>query len=154
MKLATKYDGRSPKRYVRDDALPYKIYSFKGRTIDLKRPVKVYRNLNRKGVWFSVCQGGRVVGHAQGLMLGDVKFHVNEAGRQRVIATGRKNVHAWATGRLTGSGMGTCLDRRPDGAKISYNPKESGEFKWMDHSIKGAMLVMLRAEGVFAYYTH
>lgn len=153
-KLATKYDGRSPKRYVRRDALPYKIYSFKSRTIDIDKPVKVYRNLNRKGVWFSVCQGGRVVGHAEGLILQDVTFHVNEAGRQRVIATGRKNVHAWARGTLIGSGMGTCLDRKPDGPKIRYNPKEAPTFKWMDHDIKGAVVVILRAEGVFGYYTH
>ena len=160
MKLACKFDGKGSRRYMRNDALPYKIYSFKGRTLDLKRPVKVYRNLNRKGVWFSVCQDGRVVGHAQGLMLGDAKFHVNEAGRQRVIATGRKNVHAWVWGTLTGSGMGTCLDRRPDGVKIEYSPRKSPDFRWksgaagMEHRVKGAMIVMLRAEGVFGYYTH
>jgi len=67
--------------------------------------VFVYRNLHRKGVWYSLraLEGpfkGRVVGHAEGIDLYDVEFVVSEAGRQRVLKTRRKNVHAGITGNI------------------------------------------------------
>jgi hypothetical protein len=44
---------------------------------------------------------GRVVAHAEKLQMEGVKFRVSEAGRRRVIRTGRKNVHAGAEGEIT-----------------------------------------------------
>lgn len=65
----------------------------------------VYRNLHRNGVWYSLraLEGpfrGRVVGHAEGIDLYDVEFVVGEAGRQRVLKTQRKNVHAGVIGNI------------------------------------------------------
>lgn len=43
---------------------------------------------------------GRVIAHAEKVYLSDVEFKVNEAGRQRVLKTGHKNVHAGVVGEL------------------------------------------------------
>lgn len=75
--------------------------SYKGRKVDRTRRVWVYRNLNRRDrPWYSVMQGGRVVAHATKLSLKDVRFTVREGGRRRALSEGRKNVHAFAVGRL------------------------------------------------------
>jgi len=64
--------------------------------------VQVYRNLNiREGVpaW-SVKEkaSGLVVAIAPHALLSNVKLHVGEGGRQRVIREKRKYVHAWFEG--------------------------------------------------------
>lgn len=62
-------------------------------------PVEVYRNLNRgPGVWYSVRQQGRIIGHCRGITLVGCTMVVQPAGRARVLATGRKNVHAYVRG--------------------------------------------------------
>ncbi len=66
--------------------------------LNLKEPVKVYWNLTSK-VW-SVVQNKKVVYHAKNIVLKNVTFKVSEAGRQRVILQKRKNVHAFACGRI------------------------------------------------------
>jgi hypothetical protein len=43
-----------------------------------------------------------VVGHVLDAVLLEVRFHISEAGRQRVICDGCKNVHAWGEGMLVG----------------------------------------------------
>ncbi len=50
---------------------------------------------NAKGNWY-------VAFHANVVSLSGVTFRVSEAGRQRVIRTHRKNVHAFACGELAG----------------------------------------------------
>lgn len=60
--------------------------------------VKVYRNLHN-GL-YSIQRLGRVIGHAQRVALTNTTFVVSEAGRQRVIREGKKNVHAFAQGDL------------------------------------------------------
>ena len=66
--------------------------------------VHVYRNL-RQGCWSIKAYGagvdGRVGAHTQGAVLvGGVDWVVSEAGRQRVLAERRKNVHATVRGDL------------------------------------------------------
>lgn len=63
------------------------------------RVVNVYFNLNRR-CW-SVRQGGLVVGHAESISLRDVTWRVQASGRERVRREGKKNVHAYASGRVT-----------------------------------------------------
>lgn len=81
--------------------------------------VKVYWNLN-KHCW-SVQHKGKVVYHLPEVVLKDASFKVSEAGRQRVIKEGRKNVHAFVVGEL-------ILDNAPRssyktlGSPITYNP--------------------------------
>jgi len=52
-----------------------------------------------------------------------VKFIVSEAGRQRVLATGKKNVHAYIEGDITGEAF-------PMGGAVSvrYNPFRGSHF--------------------------
>lgn len=67
--------------------------------------VEVYRNLNRKGLWFSFrsLDTRRVIDRID-LKAGDtaclrnVIFKVSEAGRKRVLREKRKNVHALIRG--------------------------------------------------------
>lgn len=70
--------------------------SYKGRSLQLDKKVRVYRNLNNKKL--SVMQNGLVIGHTDVITLSDATFIVNEAGRQRVIKENRKNVHAFVEG--------------------------------------------------------
>lgn len=88
--------------------------SYKNRTID---PGK-----------FSVLQNGLVVAHMDQLCLADAKPHVNEAGRQRVIANKRKEVHAWIEG---------YLDNKPRPSNlltVNYNPYKR-EYFWVGQEI-------------------
>lgn len=132
------------------------IIPFKDRTIDPAQPVKVYRNLNKPGVVYSIQQAGLIVGHATELHLKDVTFTVNEAGRQRVLKEKRKNVHAFIVGHVT---------EHPEpvyGAKVKYNPYKGPTFRaaamsiisddegWFE--VKGATAVKISAAGVRAGY--
>ena len=65
-------------------------------------PVRVYRNLHKDCVSIQARINGRwlVVGHASEVELAGVRFQVSEAGRARVLSTGRKNVHAFVTGGI------------------------------------------------------
>ena len=67
--------------------------------------VFVYFNLHRKCYSIKSLSGvnkGRVVAHAEKVLLRDATFKVSEAGRQRVLRTKRKNVHAGVVGTLAG----------------------------------------------------
>lgn len=143
------------------------IEAFKDRTIDLTKPVRVYRNLHAKV--YSIKQGGRVVAHATRLALMDCRFIVNEKGRQRVIAQKRKNVHAFIEGTLTPfiegtltpSGMGTDPEHHAKGrklpVKVSYNPYKAGTFvsgASKETPLKRAEVCMFDETGVYAAYTY
>ena len=58
--------------------------------------VQVYYNIRRGDD--SVRQSGRVIDHGDSIVLSDVRFNVAPAGRDKVRATGVKNVHATVTG--------------------------------------------------------
>ena len=60
--------------------------------------VQVYWNLHRQ--CYSVRQSGRVIDHVDSIILRDVRFNVAPAGRDKVRATGVKNVHATVTGYI------------------------------------------------------
>lgn len=105
-----------------------RLHPYKGRRPRLSKPVDVYRNLNKSGVWYSIRQDGRVIAHAQTVVLINVKFVVGEAGRQRVLKTGRRNVHAFARGTLCyPEGWGDALTH-----KAGYNPRKDTRF-WVDY---------------------
>lgn len=94
----------------------------------LQQPWKVfvYFNLHKK-VW-SVkaltgdCKG-RVISHSAMVSLINVEFRVSEAGRQRVIREGRKNVHAGVVGYLA-----SLREPPVDSVRVSYNPKTGPSF--------------------------
>lgn len=62
---------------------------------------RVYRNLHNGKLSLMDVQTNTVVGHADSVQLCAVNFRVGEAGRQRVIKEGRKNVHAFIVGCVT-----------------------------------------------------
>ena len=79
--------------------------------------VQVYWNI-RLGR-YSVRQSGRVIDHVDSIILRDVRFNVAPAGRDKVRATGVKNVHATVTGFIDESvkisAVSLMLARRPNG---------------------------------------
>jgi len=62
--------------------------------------IRAYFNLHKKLFSIQEKVNGRwkVTRHVNFLALKDVKFKVSEAGRQRVLREGRKNVHAYVYG--------------------------------------------------------
>ena len=66
--------------------------------IDRNQPVRVFKNL--KHGCYSIMQRGVICASAREVRLTDVEFRVGERGRQRMIRERRRNVHAFAVGRL------------------------------------------------------
>lgn len=106
------------------------ILGYKNRRPRPGQRYRVYRKISGSGieVWsIRATTGrfaGRVVGHADELVLRDVTFWVSEAGRARVLREGRKNVHAYAIGRLGQDGDTMTF---PD-TGVHYNPYAGGSF--------------------------
>ncbi len=69
-----------------------------GKVIDESLPVRVFKNL--KHGCYSIMQRGVIRASAKQVRLRDVEFRVRESGRQRMLRENRKNVHAFAVGRL------------------------------------------------------
>ena len=104
--------------------------------------VRVFRNLTRRclSMQARTPTGWRTIAHADSVALRDVAFRVSEAGRQRVLATGRKTVHAWAEGELTEwtgnvreESMATLPARAPGSpgplsTPVTYNPRRFRTF--------------------------
>ena len=99
------------------------IKLYKNRILDPDKPVQVYKNLH-KNQW-SIKQGSLVIAHADNLIMRQCKFKVNETGRQKVLKTQSKNVHAVIEGFI--------CDKIPDDTYssdddchyyrcVSYNP--------------------------------
>ena len=89
--------------------------------------VFVYFNLHKKVFSIKAMEGvdkGRVVGYSTHVLLRDAKTKVSEAGRQRVLREGRKNVHAGLVGVLESLGdLG-----RLEGKSVVYNPYKYSTF--------------------------
>jgi hypothetical protein len=85
--------------------------------------VRVYFNLHKKclSVQTKVGKSWKVSSHQESINLMDVSFKVSEAGRQRVIAKKRKNVHAFIVGTLV-------HDLPPTENPVTYNPYRAGHF--------------------------
>lgn len=66
----------------------------------MEMKVKLYRNLHKKGVVYSVQHKGKVIAYTSDLILRDVKFVVRKKGQEKVRASKRKNVHAFITGTM------------------------------------------------------
>ena len=79
--------------------------------------VQVYYNIRRGD--YSVRQSGRVIDHVESIILRDVRFNVAPAGRDKVRATGVKNVHATVTGYIDESvkisNLSLLMAKRPNG---------------------------------------
>lgn len=114
---------------------------------------------------------GKVVATVEQIRLCGAEFKVSEAGRQRVLRTRRKSVHAGVVGQVealwgatirreldnrTIKGLAICKPFLPmDGVPVRYNPYETATFVRADNGapIKRAARVQLEvctmlAEGV------
>jgi hypothetical protein len=132
------------------------VQPYRRRKLDPHEQVEVYRNLNRpNGPWFSVRQFGKVIGHVREAILLDATFVVHEAGRQRVLRTGHKNVHAWIRGTLVGGSsqvgepvFGKAVYYRPSDADHFYT--ESTPDAWWPQ-VRNARIVVVGKGGVRAW---
>jgi hypothetical protein len=96
--------------------------------------VQVYWNSHRKEYSIRDKETRRVVGHAELVHLHDVTLKVSEAGRQRVLKYGVKNMHAWAEGTLhNASGLTDEIDLSDIfylyGEPLYYSPHSVKEFR-------------------------
>lgn len=112
------------------------VYSFKNRTIDLEEPIRIFRNLTKKGVWYSIQQNKLTVAHAKRLCIRNCKFVVNQKGRERVVRTKKKEFHAYIEGKYTTSGMGTTAEKNDLGAIIKYDPFKYKQFTCTNLTIR------------------
>lgn len=121
---------------------------------------ETYWNLHKQ--CFSYRPMGGRVAHADSLLMRDVDFAVQKAGRQRVIDEGRKNVHAFVRGTMVYAEGGfpaeypytaamvidQCLDQ---GISIRYNPYEGDCFiDAAGRKVDGADFVYLQNKKIFA----
>lgn len=88
--------------------------------------VKVYWNLHKK--CFSVQHKGLVIAHVNHLTLEAPVFKVSEAGRQRVLATRRKKVHAFVVGWWNGTPATPIDSELVFTHKVTYNPYKYDHF--------------------------
>lgn len=139
------------------------ISFIKGRTLECTKEVQVHRNVNMEGIVYSIRQNGVVIGHSPNLSLVNVKFHVNQKGRERVIASGVKNVHAYVKGFIVEDDSPELVKIRGtlDSVEVTYNPFVDTHFvprldpRYNSNivSIKplGAMIATLNSRGLSCY---
>ena len=99
--------------------------------------VFIYWNLHKQCWSIRAQEGedrGRVIGHAHAFQVTDPMFKVSEAGRQRVLATKRKLVHAGIVGELTGvmwfggERANNPFNRTRGGTPVTYSPYRGPSF--------------------------
>lgn len=107
-----------------------------------------YRNLNRKGVVWSVknVKTGLVVDRSPVVYLKDTQLKVSQAGRKRVLKEKHKNVHAGV--------QGVRLKNKPrnisNWERAKYNPYLNDSFITVDGiPVRSAQYVMLREDGLW-----
>lgn len=82
----------------------------------------IYRNLN-KGKTFSVKYHGKVIARLENFMAVNVTFKVSAAGRKRALATGKRNVHAYAIADSFAKEFGvSSIKLEVEGKEVWYNP--------------------------------
>ncbi|QNJ56939.1 hypothetical protein SEA_REINDEER_148 [Mycobacterium phage Reindeer] len=131
--------------------MSYTIEPYQGRGIEFGQTVFAYRNLHRDQ-WSIVARDGenkgKVVAHATGAVIIDAKFVVREGGRQKVIRTRRKSVHAGVVGTLVDINDPRITHVLP-GTQARYNPYQAGTFTlgYTGAPVHTAALVDLAPDG-------
>jgi uncharacterized DUF497 family protein len=83
--------------------------------------VQVYFNLHKRKL--SVRHKGKVIEHTSQVLLENATFHVQPAGREKVLREKRKNVHAYVSGERV------CVASfSPRADRIAYNPYKNKTF--------------------------
>ncbi len=109
--------------------------------------VDVYRNLHRKCWSVRNTKTGRVIQHLDELVLTNTTFHVHEAGRQKVLRTKQKNVHAFIRGSLA-----ETINLDTIWKKAQYNPYTMNCFTDVNQQrVKQAKRVVFWADGQVWY---
>ena len=99
----------------------------------------VYRNLHTGG--FSIRYRGIVIERSNNFIAKNISFKVNETGRLRVIAEGRKNVHAYTVcDKYTLVRKRSIEKLKP----ISYNPYNLNQFTCNGVPIKSASKLLFQ----------
>jgi len=115
------------------------IVYFKGRSIDFSAKVQVYRNLHGGfSSKYSIRQRGLVVAHCSSLELVEAEFYVSEAGRRRLLMSGRKNVHAWISGTIINNHGKLMVPVE----KVTYQPRLYGSF--IKYAVEGKSIKVVK----------
>lgn len=96
--------------------------------IDHDKPVRVFKNW--KLGCYNIMQSGKLLASARQVRLSGVEFLVRESGRKRMLERGKKNVHAYAIGRLVDY-VHPDESRelsKIDGRDVFYNPFQFASF--------------------------
>ena len=117
--------------------------------------VETYYNLHKQCLSYRP-PGGKVR-HADAMILNDVTFAVQPAGRERVRREGKKNVHAFVRGDLSWVGAPDDYDyndnnmRRQNYRLITYNPYKYDSFVMADTGlpIKSATQVVIVGKNIY-----
>ena len=80
--------------------------------------VDIYWNIRKK--CYSVRHKGKVIDRGEDFALRNVTCVVQQAGRDRVLREGRKNVHAFLRGDLIP--LSTCSIKVSEAKNLRYNP--------------------------------
>lgn len=131
--------------------------------------VEVYRNLHNGKLSVRDRKTKRVLAHCDEVTLAGVAFKVSQAGRERVLREGRKNVHAFACGKLLeykgatpykGRSIADHVWQWADGVKrkaiignrkVVYNPYKYRSFVVPDEyygAIRVAVACCISSEGI------
>jgi hypothetical protein len=119
--------------------------------IDPDKPVRVIRNWKRD--CYTILQNGRFKASAKQVRLADVEFRVRGSGRDRMLRERKRNVHAYAIGRLidyTHPDEDRVI-RRIRGRAVAYNPYRTAAFVDVetDTPVNAARVVHFQENGVF-----
>jgi hypothetical protein len=123
--------------------------------MDVGQRVRVYWNLHKHTFSIQDTQSGLVIGHSKQVEIDDAAFVVRQAGRQKVLETKRKNVHAFVVGTL----VSTDAAQRDvdDLTELTYNPYKYDSFviKSEDGTkVSCADYVRLDNRQIFAQMSH
>lgn len=121
---------------------------YKSRTINIDKPVSIYRNLLKKGVVYSIKQNGYVVAHTTSLTLSDCVCKVNYTSQAKIRTTKVREVHAHITGKITDEEFYSNYF-------VYYNPFTFDDFfvVTIEHekvSITGADIIYFGTNGLYA----
>jgi hypothetical protein len=105
----------------------------------------IYRNLHTKT--FSVKRDNRVRFHIDSALVEGINFKVSEKGRQRVLRTRRKNVHATVACNFIY--FTYSLDGFDILGEVYYNPYTTSKFLYNNTEISEADWVLLKDNKIF-----
>lgn len=96
--------------------------------VEQRRIVQVYYNIPKHTFSIKDKKSGLVIGHSRRLALRNCKLRVSEAGRQRVIKTKTKNVHAYIEGEIEASTVHDIEGASFGLVELTYNPYKYDSF--------------------------